>query len=735
MLVHLQNVLTFRANHVCRVNYATNQIDAHRAQINMIHDNVALTVSQSEANKVEEEAKRRLIASKKLSLVVDLDQTIIHATVDPTVAEWQKDPENPNYEAVKDVRKFQLVDDGPGARGCWYYIKLRPGLKEFLENISKVYELHIYTMGTRAYARNIAELIDPDRRIFGDRILSRDESGSLITKNLQRLFPVDTKMVVIIDDRGDVWKWNENLIKVTPYDFFVGIGDINSSFLPKKTKIKFISKTEASAQSGPTQDTASEATPPVPELQADDGSSDSGSPTSVDAPQTPPDVSALEQLVSMGGGDDPEVLQAQAQQQDEVLAAQLQDRPLLQKQMKLDAEEDAMTAKLQENGEADHPPPSHHHHNLLRDDDNELYYLEQSLRQVHTEFFDTYTRQLAAAQGGRLAELRGAQLTNKKKGSASASMDLDLIPDVKSIMPAIKSRVLAGVVIVFTGVVPIGTDIHSSDIAIWARGFGARVEEEVSRRNTTHVVAARNRTAKIRRAVSQGRGKIKVVSTKWLMDCITQWKKIDETPYLLKTDDGEVGKPLPGEDDEILSESEDIESAVDTDVEMTESEGTSTGPGSRGLRINTNYDTDTDEDLEGVLPDEDLDNQSPVGGTNDDWKEMHDELEEFLGDDSDDESDNDSIASLESTRSSKASRKIGSKRGYDGGGPDGSTINGKKRAIAKGSSLSQSQLSDESGLPTPNITAGEEDGDDTTNTDDGWDDFENDLEAELANDG
>jgi len=225
------------------------------------------------------------------------------------------------------------------------------------------------------------------------------------------------------------------------------------------------------------------------------------------------------------------------------------------------------------------------------------------------------------------------------------------------------------------------------------------------------------------------------VSTKWLMDCITQWKKIDETPYLLKTDDGEVGKPPPGEDDEILSESEEIESAVDTDVEMTESEGTSTGPGSRGLRINTNYDTDTDEDLDGVLPDEDLDNQSPVGGTNDDWKEMHDELEEFLGDDSDDESDNDSIASQESTRSSKASRKIGSKRGYDGGGPDGSTINGKKRAIAKGSSLSQSQLSDESGLPTPNITAGEEDGDDTTNTDDGWDDFENDLEAELANDG
>lgn len=57
-------------------------------------------------------------------------------------------------------------------------------------------------------------------------------------------------MVVIIDDRADVWEWSPNLIKVIPCevsltspgrykltfvkdDFFVGIGDINSAFLPK----------------------------------------------------------------------------------------------------------------------------------------------------------------------------------------------------------------------------------------------------------------------------------------------------------------------------------------------------------------------------------------------------------------------------------------------------------------------------------------------------------------------
>ena len=158
----------------------------------MTHDTPHLTISKEEAGKIDEEAKHRLLSSRKLSLVVDLDQTIIHAAVDPTIAEWMKDKDNPNYEAVKDVRSFQLVDDGPGMRGCWYYIKLRPGLEDFLDHISQLYELHIYTMGTRQYAQQVANIVDPHRKYFGDRILSRDESGSMVANNPERLFPVDT---------------------------------------------------------------------------------------------------------------------------------------------------------------------------------------------------------------------------------------------------------------------------------------------------------------------------------------------------------------------------------------------------------------------------------------------------------------------------------------------------------------------------------------------------------------
>jgi RNA polymerase II subunit A-like phosphatase len=251
----------------------------------MTHSAFGPTVSLEEARRIEKETAEHLLKSRKLSLIVDLDQTIVHATVDPTVGEWIAEGEawearqtkkisttpkdgpsdddsdgtasdaedecNPNWEALQDVRKFRLGPESFGMlsvprgghkgkgkqklienEGCMYYIKPRPGTQEFFRNISTKYEMHVYTMGTRAYAEEVCAAIDPDGKIFGGRILSRDESGSLTQKSLQRLFPCDTSMVVIIDDRADVWEWSPNLIKVIPYDFFVGIGDINSAFLP-----------------------------------------------------------------------------------------------------------------------------------------------------------------------------------------------------------------------------------------------------------------------------------------------------------------------------------------------------------------------------------------------------------------------------------------------------------------------------------------------------------------------
>jgi len=696
-------------------SYNDDENDADRAPFQTSHDTQMLRISQREASRREEEAKRRLLASRKLSLVVDLDQTIIHAAVDPTIAEWQKDKDNPNYEAVKDVRAFQLIDDGPGMRGCWYYIKLRPGLKDFLEQISQMYELHIYTMGTRQYAEQIANIVDPDRKYFGDRILSRDESGSMTNKNLERLFPIDTKMVVIIDDRGDVWKWNANLVRVIPFDFFVGTGDINSSFLPKKQEIKATSKAER-----PEDGRLESATPNGQDASQSDEKIQEGADNEASTATDGNDASALEQLVAMGGGDDPIVREIQSKGQEETIAAQLEEKPLLQMQKLLDAKdeaaaaaaatttEDTTTSSTVPNGETqDSSPPSESssssseaaeptpsqppkpaptRHPLLRDDDRELASLSTRLRAVHAAFYNEYDRQRLGQKGGRVAALSGKgrkmQLQTDSSTTPEDASDLLLVPDIKSVMPAMKNRVLSGVVLVFSGVLPLETDVQIADISLWAKTFGATITEKVGGK-VTHVVAARAGTSKVKQGVRRG---LWVVATQWLIDCVTGWRRIKEDDYVLQDLRGgikpkaEDGSPETsgGADDrkELLEDSrgfllssdegEGETTGLDTEAETEDnrkagknSAAYDAQPNRKRLKLNT--DNLTDEDRASADNDDAvnrfMEDASPLSINQDEWADMDKELRDFIGSDVESDSDTESVSSQVSTRNANKRKR------------------------------------------------------------------------------
>lgn len=380
--------------------------------------------------------------------MVDLDQTIIHACVDPTVGDWKNDPYCINHQSVKDVEAFKLDEDIVGGRGTWYYVKMRPGLKQFLEAISKLYELHIYTMGTRAYALSVKKIVDPDGTIFGERVLSRDESGSMTQKNLQRLFPVDTKMVVIIDDRGDVWKWSDNLVKVRPYDFFVGIGDINSSFLPKRQDFPGAPAPPLEAASVPTdpENTLAE--------QQDEGVEDNGD-ESLSATSKP---STLEQLVNMGAGDDQNLLNVQTEDLDKAITAQKHDRPLTRKQEEQDKKDEKMAEGIvpesvhTENGEETPSEVGRQKHSVLQDHDTELYTLERHLTEVHRIFYEEFEKKrksIAGLAGGR-----------RRPGQSETRLDLKAVPDIKDIMPVMKRAALGDVTLVFSGVIPLGANVQ-----------------------------------------------------------------------------------------------------------------------------------------------------------------------------------------------------------------------------------------------------------------------------------
>ncbi|KAL7418267.1 CTD phosphatase Fcp1 [Cryptotrichosporon argae] len=502
----------------------------------LAHDAMGVTVSTNEARRLETLARDTLLSARKLSLIVDLDQTIIHTTVDPTVGEWMSeidaesgtgadgeeqaeadseghedkgaeqdeaagegghaaDPparsttppllpprkeKNPNAEALKDVARFQLADDSPSGAGKgtepvrWYYTKPRPGLAPFLQAMSHKYELHVYTMGTRTYADAICAVIDPDGSIFGGRVLSRDESGSMSSKSLIRLFPTDHSMVVVIDDRSDVWGDCPNLVKVIPYDFFVGIGDINGSFLPPQ----------------PTAPTPIDGNP---SLAPQTPSSAALSPL----PATPEDV--LED----------EGIALKRAMLDEVA----EQRPLAKAQDELERGETGDgAAATRTGGEEDGlaaatgvKPQERRRKPLLNANDHELDRVGSILDAVHSDFYRAYD------------------------GRTRREMDapLPLGCDVELIIPTLKARVLDGCVLVFSAVIPRGQRPEESEIWLAAESYGARVLHMLHP-TVTHVVTNARGTEKAVAAERQG---AKVVWLQWLSQCMARWERLDEAAY------------------------------------------------------------------------------------------------------------------------------------------------------------------------------------------------------------
>ncbi|CDF40158.1 unnamed protein product [Chondrus crispus] len=120
------------------------------------------------------------------------------------------------------------------------HLKVRPNLNHFLETLRVKFNLHIYTMGSRLYADRVAKLIDPDNRFFGGRITSREDfpEGNCNQKNIQRLFPCDDSMALIVDDREDVWlsdstqPYMPNLLRAQPYHFWVGMHEAYDRVAP-----------------------------------------------------------------------------------------------------------------------------------------------------------------------------------------------------------------------------------------------------------------------------------------------------------------------------------------------------------------------------------------------------------------------------------------------------------------------------------------------------------------------
>lgn len=70
-------------------------------------------------------------------------------------------------------------------------------------------------------------------------------------------------------------------------------------------------------------------------------------------------------------------------------------------------------------------------------------------------------------------------------------MGSNQIPDLKSVIPEVKSKVLSGLSLVFSGLVPTHQRLETSRAYLVARSLGANVTQDFTP-DTTHLVAVRS---------------------------------------------------------------------------------------------------------------------------------------------------------------------------------------------------------------------------------------------------
>lgn len=149
----------------------------------------------------------------------------------------------------------------------------------------------------------------------------------------------------------------------------------------------------------------------------------------------------------------------------------------------------------------------------IDDPDDYLIYLETILKRIHREFYDQYDK-----------------------------MESGEIPDLKKVIPLVRSNVLKGCKLVFSGLVPTHIKLEQSKAYQVARSLGAIVTQDIED-DTTHLVAVRPGTAK----VNAGRRKknLKIVTPDWLWCCAERWEHVDERIFPLNSKGSKNRHPPP----------------------------------------------------------------------------------------------------------------------------------------------------------------------------------------------
>ncbi|KAF5475210.1 hypothetical protein F2P56_007040 [Juglans regia] len=130
---------------------------------------------------------------KPVTLVLDLDETLVHSTLEP------RDDADFTFTVFFDMKEHTV------------YVKQRPYLHTFLERVAEMFEIVIFTASQSIYAKQLLDVLDPagkliSRRVYREACIFADGS---YTKDLTVL-GVDLAKVAIIDNSPQVFRLQVN---------------------------------------------------------------------------------------------------------------------------------------------------------------------------------------------------------------------------------------------------------------------------------------------------------------------------------------------------------------------------------------------------------------------------------------------------------------------------------------------------------------------------------------------
>lgn len=250
------------------------------------------------------------------------------------------------------------------------------------------------------------------------------------------MFPCGDDLVCIIDDREDVWQGCGNLVQVKPYHFFRHTGDINAPPGLEKSDVPYSSElaniNESNVNDSQNKGNKSEVSEPLSEIRQSNNSS-----VKEINHENEKDEKIGNKIKETKNGDTKVNIEEDADfnvqsniKEDSKINIKMIEAILPVKTVK----DNKQMASKQESDIID------------EDDDDYLLYLEDILRRIHTEFYATLD------QGNSRKSLR-------------------------DIIPRVRSQVLKGLYLTFSGLIPTHQKLHQSRVYKVARAFGAEITQ------------------------------------------------------------------------------------------------------------------------------------------------------------------------------------------------------------------------------------------------------------------